>query len=323
MVQQYKVVITDRAPFPDLEITKTTLDHIDAELVECKTDEDIRKHVVDADAVLVTYYEITPELVDTMERAKIISRQGIGVNNIPLAAAAKNGICVTNVPFYCLDEVSSHALALLLCCARKIPQLNSNVKSKNWDLKAQMPMLRLKGQTVGLIAYGKIGQELAKKAQGLGLNVIAHDPYVDAEEMKNCNIAKVDFATLLKESDFISIHAPLTPETKGMIGTEEFKKMRNTAYIINTARGAIINEAELVEALTANEIAGAGLDVLESEVFDPENPLLEFDNVILTPHAAFYSEGSLKELQKRAVDEVVRVLKNEKPDSCVNCDMLE
>ncbi len=322
MAYKYKVIVTDRAPFPDLEVQIKALEKVNAELIDCKTDEEIKKHAVDADAVLVTYYEITPELVESMEKAQIISRQGIGINNIPIEAATSKGIYVSNVPFYCLDEVSTHALGLIISSARKIPQMNNNVKAKKWDFKDQMPMYRMKGQTLGLVAYGRIGQQLARKAQGLGLNVIANDPYVKAEIMAEDNIKKVDFDTLLEESDFISIHAPLTEGTRGMFGEKEFKKMKKTAYIINTARGAIINQDALVEALKAGEIAGAGLDVLESEIFDPENPLLDFDNVILTPHAAFYSEGSLKELQERAVNEVVRVLTGGKPEACINCDKL-
>jgi D-3-phosphoglycerate dehydrogenase / 2-oxoglutarate reductase len=323
-MSDYKVLLTDRSPFPDLKVQREVFQEINAELVECKNEEDVKKNISDVDAVMVAYYEISPELIDKMDNVKIISRTGIGVDNIPLKKASEKGIYVTNVPSYCVDEVSSHALGLLLSCALKIPQLNNAVKQeKRWEFKNQLPIYRIEGRTLGLIAFGKIAQSLAQKAQGLGLKIIAYDPFVDNEVMQSKNVEKVAIDELLERSDYISIHAPLNSNTEKMLGKSEFKKMKNSAYVINTARGAIIDENSLVKALESGDIAGAGLDVLNSENFDPENPLLDFNNVIITPHAGFYSEEALRDLQRIASMEIVRVLKGEEPMYCVNCKDLK
>ena len=227
------------------------------------------------------------------------------------------------MPDYCIEEVSDHALALILACARKICQLNKTVKCGKWDFKDYRPMYRLKGQTLGIVSFGKIPRRLVEKVSAYEFNIISYDPYVDKEIAAKYNVKLVTLEELLKESDIITVHAPLTKETKGMFGSEEFKIMKNSAYLINTARGGLIKDNELAQALKEGEIAGAGLDVLEDENLNSHHPLTNLENVIITPHSAFYSEQALKDLQYKTVQEVIRVLTGENPKSCVNPEVLK
>ncbi len=320
---KFKVVVTDYV-FPDLETEKQELNKIGAELVESggSDEQSIIEKAGDADAVLTCYAELTPKVIESLNKCQIIARYGIGVNNVHIPTATEKGIIVTNVPDYCVEEVSDHALALILACTRKICQLNATVKAGKWDFKDYLPMYRLHGQTLGIIGFGKIPRRLVEKVRAYEFNILAYDPYVDKRVAAEYNVRLTGLDELLKQSDLITIHAPLTPDTKYMFGYEQFKMMKKTAYIFNTARGGLIKEADLVRALKEGEIAGAGLDLLECEEFNPENQLIGLDNAIITPHAAFYSEQSLKDLQYKAVQEVVRVLTGDKPKSCVNPEVL-
>jgi len=253
-----------------------------------------------------------------MTRCRIIARYGIGVDNVDLGAATAKGIVVTNVPDYCVDEVSDHALALLLACARRIPGLAGRVRSGRWDARDAAPMHRLRGQTLGLVGFGKIPRRLADKARALGLEVIAFDPYVAGDEMEARGVQKTSLPGLLARCDFVSVHAPLAPETQGMIAEAELRAMKRSAYLINTARGPLVLESALLRALEEEWIAGAALDVLQHEPPAADHPLQRFANVILTPHVAFYSEESVQELQRKAAEEVVRALSGRPPRSPVN-----
>lgn len=321
---RFKVAVTDFV-FASLDIEKQELKKIEAELIEStdSDEESIIEAAKDADAILNCYAELTPRVIESLKKCQIIARYGIGVNNVNIPTATKKGIIVTNVPDYCIEEVSDHALALILACTRKICQLNKTVKSGKWDFKDYRPMHRLKGQTLGIVSFGKIPRRLVEKVSAYKFNIIAYDPYVDEEIAAKYNVKLVTFEELLKESDIISIHAPLTEETKGMFGSEQFKMMKNSAYLINTARGGLIKDNDLAQALKSGEIAGAGLDVLEDENVDSHHPLTNLENVIITPHSAFYSEQSLKDLQYKTVQEVIRVLTGEKPKSCVNPEVLK
>jgi len=240
---------------------------------------------------------------------------------VDLAAATEAGIVVTKVPDYCIDEVSDHAMALLLAAARKIPFANSRVHAGRWEMRAVVPIHRLRGSVLGLAGFGRIPQLVAPKAKAFGLRVVAYDPYVPADVFAAAGVESVSFEELLKISDFISIHTPLMPETNRLFRAETFQKMKPTAYLINTARGPIIDEADLARALDAGQLAGAALDVMTQE--PPANsPLFGRDNVILTPHTSFYSEESLVDLQTKAAEEVVRVLSNQPPRNPVNPEVL-
>ena len=319
MESKYRVAITDYV-FPDLEEEHRVLSEIGAHIVsgQCHTEDEVIELCKGADAVLVCYAPVTARVIDSLDRCKIIARYGIGVNNVDVRRATEKGILVTNVPDYCIDEVSDHALGLLLALARKIPHLDRTVKSGLFDFKAWRPMFRLRGKVLGLMALGKIGQALTPKAQSLGLQVIAYDPFVPAAVADSLGVKLVTWDQLLSESDFISIHSPLTPETRHAFSTEAFRKMKRTAYLINTARGEIIDEEALAQALETGQIAGAALDVLADETTVSRNKLLRFDNIIITPHAAFYSEESTVELQRKAAEQVLAALKGVRPRYLLN-----
>ena len=308
-LMKFKVVVTDYV-FPNLETERKELKKIGADLIEStgSDEESIIEAAKDADAILNCYAELTPKVIESLEKCQIIARYGIGVNNVDMSSATKKRIIVTNVPDYCIEEVSDHALALILACTRKICQLNKNVKSGKWDFKDYRPIYRLKGQTLGIVSFGKIPRRLVEKVSAYEFNILAYDPYIDKDIAAKYNVKLVTLEELLKESDIITVHAPLTKETKGMFGSEQFKMMKNSAYLINTARGGLIKDNDLARALKKGEIAGAGLDVLEDENIDSHHPLVNLENAIITPHSAFYSEQALKDLQYKTVQEVISCL---------------
>ena len=300
--------------FPSLDPARAVLATIgaDVQLAAHPTPEEILKIAAGADALLVTYAKITADMIARMTKCRIISRFGIGVDNVDLAAAAGKGIVVTKVPDYCLDEVSDHAMALLLSLVRKIPSSNAQVHAGRWEMKAVVPIHRLRGAVLGLVGFGRIPQLVAPKAQAFGLRVIAFDPFASADVFARAGVERVEFADLLARSDYVSIHAPLMPETRNLFSTDAFRRMKPTAYIVNTARGPIVDEAALGRALDARQLAGAALDVMPNEP-PVGSPLIGRDNVIITPHTSFYSEESLVELQCKAAEEVVAVLSGRAP----------
>jgi D-3-phosphoglycerate dehydrogenase len=256
--------------------------------------------------------------MSAMTRCRAIIRTGIGFDTVDIEAARDLGIDVVNIPAYALDEVSDHALALLLTCVRKIPLLNEAVKGGVWDFKIAQPVPRLRGKTMGVVGLGRIGQMFVPKAAALGLDVIAYDPYHDPAATNS--IPMVSFATLLRESDFVSIHVPLTEETEGMFDEVALRAMKPTAYLINTARGPIVRLDALYGALTKGWIAGAGLDVVETEPINPSHPILGCANLVVTPHFGWYSEGAMHELLQTVGQEAARVLRDERPLSVVNAE---
>ncbi len=213
-------------------------------------------------------------------------------------------------------------MALLLSLARKVTLANGVVQSGRWEMPAVVPISRIRGQTLGLVGFGHIPQLLAPKAQAFGMEVITSDPYVSDDVVKERGVTKVEFDQLLAQSDYISVHAPLTPETQDLFSTDAFKKMKSTAYLINTARGPLIDADALAKALDDGEIAGAGLDVAPVEPLPKDSPLLGRDNLILTPHTAFYSEDALLDLQTKCAVDVASVLNGEKPKYPVNPEVL-
>ncbi len=309
-----QVAVTDTV-FPSLDPAKEALSRVDAELTLASepTVEGILEVAADADALLVTYGQINADVIAGLNNCKAIGRFGIGTDNIDIGAAAGKGIVVTYAPVYCLDEVSDHAMALLLSVARKIPYANNLVADGRWEMPAVVPIARLRGNTLGLLGLGNIPQQIVGKAQAFGMNVIAADPYCPDEVFGKLNVAKVEFDDLLAQSDYISVHAPLTPETEKMFNMDAFKKMKNTAFLINTARGPLVDTADLAAALDAGEIAGAGLDVLPSEPPAADDPIVGRDNVVITPHTGFYSEDALLDLQTTVASDVAAVLAGEEP----------
>ena len=306
--------------FPSLEPAKRVLAALDAEvrLASAPTAAAILEVGRDADALMVTFAQITAEIIGGLGRCRAIGRFGIGVDNIDIDAATGAGIQVTFVPDYCVDEVSDHALALLLSLARKVVYGNGLVQAGRWEAAAVAPIRRLRGRTLGLLGLGKIPRALVPKAQALGLGVVAHDPFVGDEVAASLNVELVEFEALLERSDYISIHAPLTPETDKLFDADAFRRMKSGALLINTARGPLIDESALAAALDDGHLAGAALDVVTEEPPAMGSPLLNRDNVILTPHMAFYSDDALVELQTKAAQDVVRVLSGETPLYPVN-----
>lgn len=309
-----QVAVADTV-FPSLDPAKEAMSRVDAELTLASepTVEGILEVAADADALLVTYGQINADVIAGLNNCKAIGRFGIGTDNIDIGAAAEKGIVVTYAPVYCLDEVSDHAMALLLSVARKIPYANKLVADGRWEMSAVVPIARLRGNTLGLLGLGNIPQQIVGKAQAFGMNVIAADPYCPDDVFQRLNVAKVGFDDLLARSDYISVHAPLTPETEKMFNMDAFKKMKNTAFLINTARGPLVDTADLAAALDAGEIAGAGLDVLPTEPPAADDPIVGRDDVVLTPHTGFYSEDALLDLQTTVASDVAAVLAGEEP----------
>jgi D-3-phosphoglycerate dehydrogenase len=303
------IAITD-SPFPSLDPAKKALAAHDPEYRMAKSPaaDDILAVARDADAILVTYAKLAGDLLRQLTRCKAIGRFGLGVDNIDLTAAKECGIAVNYVPDYCLREVSDHAMALLLALARKVPLSNRLVQSGRWELPPITPLRRLDGQTLGLIGFGNIPRVLAPKAQAFGLKVITHDPFVKPEVLAKAAVEGVSFDDLLARSDFISVHAPLMPATRGLVNAAAFAKMKKGAMIINTARGPLVDEAALVAALDSGHLGGAALDVVTTEPLAKDSPLMGRDNVILTPHTAFYSVEALEELQTKCASDVARLL---------------
>lgn len=324
MQNKLKVLITDYV-WSSIEPERQVLAEIGTELIVAETgdEEELLSHAHNVDGILTCWKPVREPVISKARNCKIIARYGIGLDNIDVEAATENGIIVTNVPAYCVDEVSDHAVALLLACARNIPLYNTAVKSGTWDQSIGNQMFRLRGKKIGVIGFGRIAKALIPKALAFGLKVNVYSPRTSSELIRQHNAEKVSFQELLQTSDFITIHAPLTSETHHMFSHEEFRTMKKTAFLINTARGGIVNHSALTDALKNGEIAGAGLDVLEMEPPDFDEPLLKLQNAVITPHTAFISEESILELEVTAATSVKQVLTGELPDSIVNPCVLE
>jgi D-3-phosphoglycerate dehydrogenase len=319
----YQIAVTD-SPFPNLDMAQEVVSRVGGQLLLAKalTPEAILEVAKNADAVLTTYAKLTTEIVKQLTKCRIIARFGIGVDNVDIATATSKGIVVTKVPDYCMDEVSDHAMALALSLVRKIPFSNSEVHAGRWQMPSVVPIHRMRGQVFGLAGFGRIPQLVAPKAKAFGFRVVSYDPFVPKDVMEKAGVEKVDFDEMVKISDVISLHCPLMPETHHLFSTEAFSKMKPTAYLVNTGRGPLVDEVALAKALDKGQLAGAGLDVVETEP-PSGSPLLGRKNVLLTPHTAFYSEESLLELERKAAEEVVRVLSGNAPLNPVNPEILK
>ena len=311
---RFLIAVTD-SPFPSLDPAKAALARVDPELrmAQSASAEDILAVARDADAILVTYAKLPGELLRQLTRCRAIGRFGLGVDNIDIPAAAALGISVNYVPDYCMQEVSDHAMALLLATARKVPLSDKLVQSGRWEVPPIVPIHRLSGRVLGLVGFGNIPRALAPKARAFGLRVVTHDPYVSPDVLSAAAVDGVSFDRLLEMSDFVSIHAPLMPSTRGLFNADVFHKMKKGAVLINTARGPLVDEAALIAALDTGQLGGAALDVVTTEPLTKDSKLLGRDNVILTPHTAFYSVEALEELHTKCAADVARVLSGEQP----------
>jgi D-3-phosphoglycerate dehydrogenase len=292
----------------------------DLEIAGCTCEADLIERAAGAEAILTYGAQMTRSVMEKLPDCKVIVRYGVGYDTVDVDAATDNNILVVNVPDFCMEEVSDHAMVLILACAKKIVMLNNALKRGGWleAVKLQSPMSSIFGQTLGIIGCGNIGRTTARKARCFGLKLLGYDPYVDESQVKELGVTMVDLPELLKESDYISAHTALNEETRHLIGKDEFSQMKPTAYFINTSRGAVVDEAALIDALREKKIAGAGLDVFEKEPVDPDNPLLKMDNVIVLPHTASFSDDAFRRLRTCVGKEAARVLSGYWPENVVN-----
>jgi D-3-phosphoglycerate dehydrogenase len=309
----FKVILTDHA-FLNTDAERTALrglaDVIDASPL--RTEDDVIRAAHDADALIIGFVPITARVMDALPKLKCVVRYGVGYETIDVPAAAERGIWTANVPDYCIPEVADHAMTLLLALARKVIPLDASMRRNEWGaVKASKPIYRIEGRTLGLIGMGRIGREVAKRAHGFGLNVIVADKYLSPDKATEAGATWVNLDELLSAADFISIHAPLTPETTHLLNADALGKLKPTAYLINVARGAIIDTTALAEALQAGKLAGAALDVFEQEPLPANHPIRSAPNTILNAHAAWYSEEAMAQLQRFAAEEVARALRGE------------
>ena len=273
----------------------------------------------DCDGIMTCFAQVTPAVVRAAEKCRVISRYGVGVDNIAVDVATELGIPVTYVPDYCVDEVSDHVMALLLTWNRQVGFYDDVAKAGRWEgTPSPHPLTRLRGQTIGILGFGRIGRAVADKARAFGLAVVVFDPYLTADATLPDGVSPAMMDDLLAVSDYVTVHTPLNEQTRGLVGATEFSRMKSSAYIINCARGPIIDEPALVDALRAGEIAGAGLDVMESSAPPADHPLFTMGNVIVTPHVAFLSQQSVLELEVRTAQATVDVLQGRMPEFLVN-----
>ncbi len=319
------VFLTDH-PFGGPSSERETLEAAGFRLVYEGDERDparLRELAGQADGLINCYSPVSREVIEGLERCRVIARYGVGVDTIDLVAATERGIVVTNVPDYCVDEVSDHALALLLALARRLPKLLRATAAGRWQATDAQPVHRLRDRTLGLVGFGRIAREVGRKAQALGLRVVASDPFVPGEAITAAGVEPRGLEELLAEADVVSLHAPLTPETRHLIDAEALARMKPGAYLVNTSRGGLVDTDALREALASGRLGGAALDVLETEPPDPDDELLADENVLVTPHTSFYSEESLVEMRRKCVAQVITVLEGRRPDYPVNPEVLD
>ena len=288
------------------------------EYLPCTTEEELQQACHDSVGIICCSEPFTPAVIQRLRQCRVISRHGIGTDSIDSEAATEAHILVANVPDYGLDEVSDHAIALLLAAARNIARFHQTIRGGGWECREATPMLRLRGRRLGLVGFGRIGRLMAEKAQAFGLTVAAFDPYAAEAEAVRRGVRLVAFDQLCAESDFVSLHAPLTAETRHLLGASALARMKPTAIIVNTSRGALLDQEALVQALQNGKLAGCALDVFEQEPLALDHPLRTMPQAVLTPHVAYYSEEAMADLRQKVVRNVLDVLNGFWPASVVN-----
>jgi len=303
----------------DFSHEQTELDAIGARLrpLNVTTEAEVAATCRDADALLVTYAKIGKTALAGMPKLKIIVRTGVGYDSLDLPAATARKVMVANVPDYCISDLAEHTMALLLAWWRRIVDLERQVRTEGWGRPVK-PVYRLEGKTLGIFGMGRMGQALAVRARGFGLNLLGHDPHIPPAAFTACGVASVDLETLLRSSDIVTIHSLLNAETRGVICESTLRMMKPSALIVNTARGGIIQTDHLVRAIREGWIAGAALDVTDPEPLPMDHALRSLPRVLLTPHAAWYSEEAEPELRRRAARTIVQALRGERPATLLN-----
>ena len=316
-----KIVISDYA-WPNIDIEKDYFKSKSIDLDVSSGKEDLIDKIKDADGLLFCFQDIDETVLRSAKNLKAAQRYGIGVDNINIKVATELGIVVSNIPDYCIDEVSDHALSMILAINRMIVPDSKMVKLGKWnDVKKSNRVFRLSDATLGVVGFGRIGRRLANKAKVLGLNVIAYDPYINEEVYDGVKL--VSFDQVISSSDILSLHVPLTEETNHLISYKELEKMKENTILINVSRGGLIDEKALSEYLKSGKVRGVGLDVMEDHNPSSTNPLFEYENVIVTPHTAFFSQESSEELQIRSCEQLYGVLNGKKPKFLINHDVLD
>jgi D-3-phosphoglycerate dehydrogenase len=314
-----RVFVTDW-DYPSLELEQQVMDRAGLELVpvQCHTEDDVIRLCAEADALLNQFAPLTRRVLSSLSRCRVVARYGVGVDNVDVDAATDLGIPVCNVPDYAVEEVSDHAIALLMGLARKTHLLDRAVRRGRWDFALARPVERMRGKALGIVGLGRIGRATARKGAGLGLRVLGHDAQAGEPGFDAGAAEIVSLETLLAESDYVSLHVPLTAETRHLLDEGSLRRMKPEAILVNTGRGGLVDTQALVRALNEGWIAGAGLDVLEEEPIAPDHPLLGLENCVLTPHAAWYSEDAFVELKTKAAEEAAAVLSGREPRYCLN-----
>ena len=319
--QPFHVVHTDARSPQGFEIERELLEAAGAtlELLPRGDRTPLAERAGGADALLVASAQITRELLEQLPRCRLVVRYGVGLDTVDLAAASEHGVVVAYFPDFCQPEVANHATLLLLACAKKLIVLDRAVRDGSWRPGPLEPMAAIHGETLGLVGFGAIAREVAVRGAALGCAVMAHDPYADAAAFSEAGVERVELLdALLERSDYVSLHVPLTPETAGLIGPEQLRRMRPTATLINTARGPVVQQDALIEALREGRLAAAGLDVFEEEPLPADSPLTALDNVVLTPHTASYSDEAFGNLKHRVAGAAIDVMQGRWPEIVAN-----
>jgi len=322
---RFRVVHADAEPDWELPIERQVLADAGADLICAGVldPEEIIAAAHDADALLADNAEVPRHVIEGLDRCRVIAVYGIGFNHVDVQAATEHGILVTNTPAFCVEEVSNHALLLLLACAKKLIRLDQGMRRGCWPdnrfLESTLsPVGSVYGQRLGLVGFGSIAREVARKAKVFGLHVSACTRHLDSSLFAESGVEPLPLRALLEQSDYVSLHVPLNDHTRDLIGADDLRRMKVTAFLINTARGAVVDQEALVRALQERWIAGAGLDVFRPEPLPSDSPLLEMDNVVLTPHVASYSDAAFARMRRRVAEEVSLALRGEWPTAVVN-----
>lgn len=320
----FSVVAIDHG-YPSMALEEQIITRAGGTFVDCEMlpPGDRPDAIQNADALLVRWLRITPTIIKSLRRCKIIIRYGVGTDNVDAEAATEAGIMVGHVPYYCTDEVSNHAIALWMACVRKVVSTHQRLAAGGWGINPAEKMWRSAGRTMGLIGLGNIGQATARKLQGWNMRVLAADPYVNPDRAAALGVTLVDLQELLRHSDYVSLHVPLLPETRHLIGANEFALMKPGAILINTARGPIVDSGALIDALDSGKIAAAALDVFEEEPPPADAPVRKHPAILLTDHVAWYSEESEAELKRTVAEDAVRVCKGGLPLAIANYEVLQ